>query len=119
VVWLPAGVILAFLLGWTGNSLWFLGLWTTLGAASGAIFALLLARFERRRSLHELSARRLAIWGATAGAAIPIVGSFLLVSLVTDVSLGSDAPIVFAALALLGASCAWATIAIARRGSTV
>jgi hypothetical protein len=121
-VWLPTGVLLSLVLGWTGHSLrlpsWYLGAWTVLGASSGAVFAMLLALFERRRSLQDLSVRRLSIWGAAAGAALPIAGSLLLVAFVSGLSLSSDAPVVFAVLALLGASSAWATLTIARRGAT-
>jgi hypothetical protein len=121
-VWLPAGIILGFVLDWAEHSLrppfWYLG-WTALGASSGASFALLLALFERRRSFQELSTRRLTVWGAAAGAALPIAGTRLLVALMPDLRLSSDTPILFAVLALLGASCAWATLAIARRGATV
>jgi hypothetical protein len=121
-VWLPVGGILGFVLDWTEHSIrppfWYLG-WTALGASSGASFALLLALFERRRSFQELSTRRLTVWGAAAGAALPILGTRLLIAIFPDLRLSSDTPILFAVLMLLGASCAWATLAIARRGATI
>ncbi len=120
-VWLPAGGILGFVLDWAEHSIrpdfWYLG-FTALGASSGASFALLLALFEGRRSFQELSTRRLTFWGAAAGAALPIAGTRLLIAIFPDIRLSSDTPIMFAVLALLGASCAWATLAIARRGAT-
>lgn len=124
LVWLPTGVVLGWALGWTGHSLtlrapmWYLAVWTLLGASSGAIFALLLATLERRRTLDQLSARRLATWGAVAGAALPVVVSLVIVSVVSDLSLASDAPLVFVLMALLS-TCAWGTLKIAQRGATV
>jgi hypothetical protein len=109
-------------LGWTEHSFrppsWYVG-WTALGASSGASFALLLALFERRRSFQELSIRRLTIWGGAAGAALPIAGTRLLIAILPDLRLSSDTPILFAVLALFDASCARATLAIARRGATI
>jgi hypothetical protein len=122
-VWLPAGALLTLLSGWTGHSLrlplWYFGIWTALGALSGGVFALLLAVLERRQSFQQLSARRLAIWGAIAGGAIPIGGSLLIVALFSDLSLSADAPSAFASMALLGAACAVATLSLARRGAPV
>ena len=48
--------------------------WTTVGAISGAAFALALGLAERRKaSLAALSMRRVAGWGAVGGAVLPIV----------------------------------------------
>ena len=113
VAWLPIGVLVAIWKGWLSTP--FLAVWTALGASAGAVFALLLATLERRRTLEDLSTRRLTIWGALGGAALPVVGSLLIDLLVPNVSLAGDAPAVFGVMALLGAACAWATLRIARR----
>jgi hypothetical protein len=48
--------------------------WTTVGAISGAAFALVLSVAERRRSsLGALSMSRVVWWGAIGGAALPLV----------------------------------------------
>ena len=121
-VWLPAGILLGFLFGWTGRSwrlpLWYPVVWTLLGASSGAVFAVLLATLGRQHTLGELSPRRLAVWGATVGAAIPVGGSLLLMAFIPDLSLTQDATVVFALMALLGTACAWASLKLARRGAT-
>lgn len=120
-VWLPAGILLGFLFGWNGRSwrlpLWYPVVWTLLGASSGAVFALLLAALGRQHTLDELSPRTLALWGATVGAALPVGGTLLLIAFIPDLSLTQDATVVFAAMALLGGACAWASLKIARRGA--
>ena len=119
-VWLPAGTILAFVFGWTGRSVrllvWYPVIWTLLGASCGAAFAFLLAALGRQHTLDELPPRRLALWGATAGAALPVGGALLLIAFVPHLSLTHDATVVFALMALLGATCAWASVKIAQRG---
>ena len=42
------------------------------GAACGALFALIVMLFERRRGWAGLSLARVAAWGATAGLAVPL-----------------------------------------------
>jgi hypothetical protein len=111
--WLPVGVLVAAWKGWLSPE--FLGVWTLLGACAGAVFAILLATLERRRTLEDLSPRRLTMWGALGGAALPVGGSLLIDLLVRGTSLTGDAPVIFGILALLGAACAWATLRIARR----
>jgi len=120
-VWLPAGTILAFVFGWTDRSLhrlvWYPVVWTLLGASCGAAFAFLLAALGRQHTLDDLPPRTLALWGATAGAALPVGGALLLIAFVPGVSLTQDATVVFAVMALLGALCAWASVKIAQRGA--
>lgn len=121
LAWLPFGVVVGLWKGWVSLpprheiDLWFVAVWTLLGACAGGVFAILLAALERYRTLSELSPRRLAAWGAIGGAGLPVAGS-LLITLLTDLSLASDAPGIFALMALLGATCAWMTLRIARRG---
>jgi hypothetical protein len=122
-VWLPVGIVLGFIFGWTGRSwrlpLWYPVVWTGLGAACGAVFAFLLAALGRQHTLDELSPRTLALWGATAGAALPVGGTLLLIAFIPDLRVTQDATIVFALMALLGATCAWASLKIARRGAAL
>jgi hypothetical protein len=122
-VWLSVGMVVAWFSGSTGDSVrdlpaWYHAFWTLLGASSGAIFALLLATLGRHYTLNSLPARRLALWGGAAGAALPIAGSLLLITIVPDLSLAPGAPVMFALEASLGAACAWASLKIARRGAT-
>jgi hypothetical protein len=122
-VWLAVGMVVAWFSGWTADSMrnlpsWYPALWTLLGASSGAIFALLLATLGRHHTLDDLSPRRLAVWGGAAGAAPPIAASLLLMAIVPDLILAPGAPVMFALEASLGASCAWASLKIARRGAT-
>jgi hypothetical protein len=118
-VWLPAGIVLGFVFGWTGRSwrlpLWYPVVWTLLGACCGGVFAFLLAALGRQYTLDELSPRHLALWGATAGAVLPVGSSLLLMAFVPHLSLTQDATAVFGLMALLGGACAWASLKIARR----
>jgi hypothetical protein len=120
-VWLPAGIVLGFVFGWPNHSfstpLWYLGVWTLLGASSGGVFALLLATLGRQQTLNDFSPLRLAVWGAIAGAVLPIGGTLLLLALVPGLSLTQDATAVFAVMALLGSACAWASVKIAMRSA--
>jgi hypothetical protein len=120
-VWLPAGIVLAFVFRWAGGSwrlpVWYPVVWTLLGASCGAAFAFLLAALGRQHTLDELLPRTLALWGATAGAALPVGGALLLMAFVPGLRLTQDATVVFASMALLGALCAWASVKIAQRGA--
>ena len=120
-VWLPTGIVLGFVFGspvrsWH-RSLWYPVVWTLLGGSSGAAFAFLLAALGRQYTLDELSPRTLALWGATAGAALPVGASLLLIAIVPNLSLTQEATPVFASMALLGGACAWASVRMARRGA--
>jgi hypothetical protein len=121
-VWLPAGIVLGFVFRWTGRSwripLWYPVVWTLLGASCGGLFAFLLAALGRQHTLDELPPRRLALWGAIAGAALPVGGTLLLLALIPNASLTPDATVVFAVMALLGGACAWASLKIAQRGTS-
>ena len=124
VVWVPAGLLLDFLFAAAGHalhaSLQELGVFTALGAASGAVFAALLALLERHRALEQLSSRRLAVWGALAGALLPIGGSLVALAVFRGSKLlMPDTAFLFAFVASLGAGCAWTTLALARRGPAV
>jgi len=86
--------------------------WSVLGAFSGAVFASLLLGFERRRSMDNLVAGRVALWGALGGATLPVV----VVALGgIDGRVPSDwlwAPLISGGL---GAVCATTSLRLARR----
>lgn len=90
-----------------------LRLFGIVGAVSGALFAAGVALGERRFTFGSLRTGRVLLWGALGGAAIPL--------LVGVGSLISGAPGMLRQLtisgigACLGAGCAWATLALARR----
>jgi hypothetical protein len=85
----------------------------TLGAISGGLFAIGVALGERRRTLSTLSPRRMLLWGALGGAAMPLLSSL------SSFSLGSpDAAreLVLGGIgAVLGAGSAWTFLRIASR----
>ena len=96
----------------------FLTVWTIWGALSGFVFAMILSRAERRRTLSELSLARTAVWGA--------LGAMLLPALLTalDVARGwassplyswRPAVVSFLLSLVLGAACALGTLVLARR----
>ena len=121
-VWLPVGAIVGYVLTrivTPGQSLrdFLAGLiiWTMLGSLSGGIFALLLSLFERSRTIHELTAWRLAAWGTIGGGGLPLAAAFAFTRLVPSVHMSSSAPPVFALMAALGAFCAVGTLWLARR----
>ena len=73
----------------------------TVGFLSGLGFSALLSIIERHRPLEKLSIARVALWGALGSGAIPLLMS------------GSGG--VWPETAVLGAVCAAATLAIARK----
>jgi membrane associated rhomboid family serine protease len=75
------------------------------GLLSGVGFAALLAFAERRTQLEELSLPRVALWGLLGSAAIPLL-------------MGADASMGWVT-GPMGAVFATASVAIARRASTV
>lgn len=91
-------------------------LWAVWGAVSGAVFALLLAIAERRRTIADLRMSRVALWGAIGGVVIPLgitavagrhgmgQGLLLGVGILGTIS------------ALLGALCSTGTLWLVRRG---
>lgn len=125
VVWLVAGVVIEVTLRWSAGLLRYglhfeeLPVWTGLGAFSGAMFGALITLFERRRTFDELSVRRLAIWGALAGAVLPVAASVAMGFAKSDVSGAGLAAIFFVIMALLGGACGWTTIRLAKRGARV
>lgn len=50
-----------------------LGVFFTLGVISGSVFSLALAVLESRKSIRELSAGRMAVWGAVGASLLPLL----------------------------------------------
>jgi hypothetical protein len=95
---------------------WMFFVWAVLGTLSGAIFAGLLARLERRRSIDELVPGRVAVWGALGGASLPLLAVALG-------ALGGQAPIGWLSAPViaggLGALCAATSLRLAKRAARV
>lgn len=89
--------------------------WIVWGGFSGAVFALLLMWAERRRTLAQLSAWRVALWGACGAALGP--AALMVVAAFTPSDFGwiGVATIVVGTSAALGAACASGTLLLARK----
>jgi hypothetical protein len=127
--WLPMGLALGLYAGATppqpSDIIWrpvslplFLTAWTVWGAVSGGFFALILRFTERRRTADDLTLIRTAIWGAAGAMTLP--AALVVIDAVRTPSglLGYTwrfPLLVLAASAALGAGCAAATLALARR----
>lgn len=93
----------------------FVGIGALWGTVSGVAFGLAIWRGEGRRHFQQLSARRITLWGAIAGAAFPVL---LYTPIV--IARGSLGVIPFYSMlagvsALAGAVCARAVLALAKR----
>jgi hypothetical protein len=88
--------------------------WAVTGAVAGVLFATVLLMAERRRTLQDLLPRRIAAWGALGGALLPLVGAALTASISGPIAAGRGAMTV-ALGALLGGSCAFLSLKLARR----
>ena len=96
----------------------FVTAWAAWGAISGAVFAVVSTVTERRGSLENLSTVRTAIWGAIGAVALPLLLTAidLLRSPLGSLGYGWRFPVLaLAASATLGATCAAATLGLARR----
>lgn len=86
-----------------------------LGAAAGALFGTAMSLWERRRTLATLSSRRMLLWGAIGGGALPTV-ALTLATVNSSVWVGGFG--LFAAISAgLGAGSAWTMVWLARRAS--
>lgn len=85
------------------------------GAVSGVAFATLLSLGEGRKTIFDLSLRRVSIWGVLGSAAVPLLfnsmGAFAAGTTVVDI-LGA-----IAVTGLLGGTFAPVSVAIARRAA--
>ena len=125
VLWLPVGVLIGLVEGTPPECLYcppnwfllFLLAWSITAAVSGAAFSIVLMIAERRHSLAELSMARMASWGAIGAAVVPVVlmATDMIASGSDGVAWGRAATVTVLA-ACLGAACASATLALARRG---
>src|SRR5678815_793089 len=112
VVWLPVGVVAGAAFRWIAIPLqpidWaFFGMFIGLGFASGATFGALLSRLERGQTVEGIRPGRLAVWGLSAGASIPILLCLIVLAFLPgDVHLARSAYGLFTLLGLLGAATA-------------
>ena len=91
--------------------------WGLAGAGTGATFALLVAAFERRRTLAKFSPLRAATWGVLAGAGY---GSATIARFLAHI--GSPGTLIAKSIVvggLLGGASAAVTMALARRSNAV
>jgi nitrate/nitrite transporter NarK len=84
------------------------------GAACGALFALIVMLFERRRGWAGLSLARVAAWGATAGLAVPLSLGAAWWSLAFPVDLPSTL-LGASVSAMMGCGLATSTVLVAKR----
>jgi len=127
------GTGLTWALGW---GVLFGGLWVALGSPLGAVleavaggaflgafaggsFAVILSIAERRRTLEELSLRRVALWGGIGGMALILVLSPLALIRLLDAGLPISAMLQFVIplgiSGVLGAGFATGSVALAKR----
>jgi hypothetical protein len=88
--------------------------WTITGFVSGALFSGVLAIAERRRTIAQLSAPRIALWGAVGGSLVPGVLSVLAISS-TGIGLTPRAYPMFLGMVGLGAICGTTMLGLSRR----
>ena len=117
LIWLLVGVVLAILdfFGphgdFGGTPFWFYPVvWTTWGAISGGLFALVLSFTESARTVSSVSLGRISAWGALGCITLPVIW----VSFAGDVVWQAKI-VILAFSAVLGAVCAAGTIAAVRR----
>ncbi len=120
LIWLLVGVVLAILdfFGphgdFGGTPIWFYPVvWTTWGAISGGLFALVLSFTESGKTVSSVSLGRISAWGALGCITLPMI----LVSFAWDLDWLAKFVIV-AFSAILGAVCAAGTVAAVRRETT-
>jgi len=107
--WIGLGAVLGVVAGFPLTSVFRLALSNSIGGfIAGASFALILSVAERKRTLDDLSLRRVALWGAVGGV------------VVTSIPLLFGTPLAFLLGPLLinggiGASLASGSVVMARR----
>ena len=124
IAWLPPGLALGIRSSLVfssdvpkpaGLALRIAAAWMLWGAASGALFATLVALAEGRRSIQKLSRLRIALWGA--GGCVAVGTAFLIYRMakLRDPHFFTDNLLfVFLVCAVLGAMCAMATLFLMR-----
>ena len=111
-LWVVTGNSLGRMLGAATNG-------AVLGLIAGGTFALILSVVERKRTLHDLSLKRVALWGGIGGMALLL--AFLPTALEFSAIFGGFLTSYVVPLALnglLGAGSAAGSVALARRGDT-
>ena len=85
-----------------------------IGALGGFSFGLLITVLEHRRSFGSLTFRRMALWGALAGCAFPLI----LVS-TSAITAGGEEALVFGIFGSVGMLTSVVTLALARRAPAI
>jgi len=87
------------------------------GFVAGSSFAVILSITERRRSLHQLSLRRVALWGGIGGAMLALLAAPRVIGAGLPLNVLVSAYLIPLGLTgLLGAGFAAGSVAIARKG---
>ena len=101
-----------FLAGLFGTGFRFFG---SIGAIAGGLFATAVSLGERRRTVGTLSPRRMMLWGALGGAALPVLSG--IGGLYVGVPDAAREVVLGGIGAVLGAGSAWALLRIAGRAT--
>lgn len=89
------------------------------GFIAGGSFAVILTIAEGRRTLHQLSLKRVALWGGIGGAVLVVVGGAILLGAGFPVDQIAGALLTrLGIVAVLGAGSASGSVALARKAST-
>ncbi|HEX8430139.1 MAG TPA: hypothetical protein VF625_02585 [Longimicrobium sp.] len=94
-----------------GSGFAFWGAW---GAISGAVFATAMMARERRRTLNDVSARRVAGWGALAGLTVPLLSLAVVAAHPPAGGVPIGMALIPMAGAVLGSLCGAGFLALAR-----
>jgi hypothetical protein len=87
------------------------------GAWAGAVFAILMAASERRRTFAQLSALRVALWGIAGGLSLPLTIVLTQLDVVRRIGPPDGFIRILLFTATLGALSGWGMLAMARRAS--
>ena len=107
--WFVAGILVARVPGFYSD-LPFAFQFAPFGLLTGIVFSGILAVIEGRRSLDRVSHSRFAGWGAVSGLLLAV-----LIAALRREAFGREVLVFGPALALTGAVCAAASLALARR----
>src|SRR5688500_12193793 len=115
VIWAPFGPLLGMIVDPDGTMD---EPWIVVGALPGflcgLIFSVVLGIAERRRSLHELSLARVAIWGAAGGLFLMVLNTGLLGTPNTEHLFWKARYIIIGGVTLLSAASAAGSLLLAR-----
>lgn len=85
------------------------------GAWAGAVFAVLMAASERRRTFSQLSALRVALWGIAGGVSLPLTIVLTQFEMMRRIGPPDGFVRTLIFTSTLGALSAWGMLALARR----